>query len=53
VLSMVCTVCFLWGVLYVVYVVWCLSSFGGVKCYLWGVLCVVYWGCSVCHLLGV
>ena len=42
VLSMVCTVCFLCGVIYLLRMrVYCLPSFGGVKCYLWCVLYVV------------
>jgi hypothetical protein len=58
VLSMVCTVCYLGGVLFAIFwgckvlsmvctvccllVVYCLPSFGDVKCYLWCVLYVGY-----------
>ena len=43
VLSMVCKVCYLCGVIYLLRMgVYCLPSFGGVKCYLWCVLYVIY-----------
>ena len=54
VLSMVCNICYLCGVIYLLRMgLYCFPSFGGVKCCLWCVLYVVYLWCSVCRLLAV